>query len=108
MDVCPICLEHCLEPTSLACAHVYCVDCIRQHLRHAGTEASCPLCRMPIDVPKVLPGHTSGQDTGPIAIETPAQWFSDGTDDATTLMLRVGNLHDLLREDALPATPNPN
>ena len=42
---CPICLCECTNPRWTPCGHVFCRDCIMQHL---GMSDKCPLCRQTV------------------------------------------------------------
>jgi hypothetical protein len=39
---CPVCFQFIAEPTVTPCAHLFCIDCIRNVM---GMKNSCPLCR---------------------------------------------------------------
>ena len=57
---CAICAEPMRAPTSIACGHSFCIDCLRMHLRR---KAFCPLCRTPCNVdphPNIALGEVLG------------------------------------------------
>lgn len=58
-DECSICLSEFNQPVITQCAHVYCRPCITQVIESAGrprseTQATCPLCRTPLTVDKLM------------------------------------------------------
>ncbi|XP_076826964.1 nuclear factor 7, ovary-like [Brachyhypopomus gauderio] len=44
---CPVCLTDLRDPVSLPCEHVYCRECIANHLAESGDVSRCPVCRQP-------------------------------------------------------------
>ena len=48
MVTCAICLDICLHPTSCPNGHLYCLECLRSHLRFS-QHRSCPSCRICIE-----------------------------------------------------------
>ncbi|KAL0060617.1 hypothetical protein AAF712_012620 [Marasmius tenuissimus] len=56
---CNICLSSLKEPVSIPCGHVYCADCLGEHVSTAsqdGYTSSCPTCRT--EFPIVTPERT--------------------------------------------------
>jgi hypothetical protein len=44
--MCPICLEtQAVSFVTLECSHVFCIDCLSNHMLMATTGSQCPLCR---------------------------------------------------------------
>lgn len=49
---CPICLSPPVSPFAPSCGHVFCYECIAQHLR---TRSTCPCCSTYVTLQSILP-----------------------------------------------------
>ena len=47
---CPICLDHCQDPVSTKCSHIYCRDCISGILTNGLETEPCPMCRKDVSL----------------------------------------------------------
>jgi len=66
---CPVCLQPCVFPVQLPCAHVFCFLCLKGV---AGRNRRCALCRAEIPQDFVRRPVLVGRDTVTIAAAPPA------------------------------------
>ncbi|KAI8914102.1 SNF2 family N-terminal domain-containing protein [Entophlyctis helioformis] len=61
-EECPLCIDIVQTPSITSCGHMFCRDCINEHLQYHGTDgedgsvtAPCPVCRANIKTDGVFP-----------------------------------------------------
>ena len=56
--ICTICYSIHEDASFLtSCGHEFCDSCIRQWIDHAGSNPTCPMCRLPTSSSNVKPSH---------------------------------------------------
>ena len=62
---CPICLEMVDSPSITPCGHIFCHDCILEHInevKFTGREGFCPMCRVTIALEDVLDAMPAAEE----------------------------------------------
>ncbi|CAH0484480.1 unnamed protein product [Peronospora farinosa] len=97
---CPICLDPPRNAVLTPCAHILCVQCLRESLLN-DPENGCPVCRAVVDMAKVFklppPSASMTKDESSVEMNTPAvASVADDDDDGTGF--ESTKLQQLLRD----------